>query len=191
MLPAIYGGSVNREPEQTMMDATTRGFTLIELMVTLAIATILLTIAVPNFVVFVQNNRLTSQANDLVTALNYARSEAIKGGAPVTVCGRASNTACGGATTWDAGYLVYADTNRNGAPDAGEILQVRQQLEGGNSLRAGASTQITYQSSGFRSDGNGPDTFSLYDSRGVGSGRAVCVNTQGRTLVIPGSAACP
>ncbi len=172
--------------------ATTRGFTLIELLVTLTIATILLTVAVPNFVTFVQNNRLTSQANDLVTAFNYARSEAIKGAVPVTVCSRASNTACAGTTTWDAGYLVYVDTNRNGAPDAGEIMQVREQLEGSNSLRAGASTQITYQSSGFRSDGNGNDTFNLCDTRGAApNGRSINVNAQGRASVSTGAAACP
>jgi len=172
--------------------AEPRGFTLIELLVTLSIAAILLTVAVPNFIMFVQNTRLTSQANDLVTALNYARSEAIKRGVRITVCGRASNTACAGTTNWDSGVLVFVDVDGDGTVGAGEtVLQVRQTLEGGNTLRAGASTHITYQSSGFRSDPGGNDIFSLCDSRGALSGRSIAINPQGRVTTTLGAAVCP
>ena len=81
------------------------GLTLIELLVTIAILAILLAIAVPNFIKFLQNSRLVGQTKDLVTALNYARSEAIKRGVRVSVCSRLDNTTCSGATVvnWDAG----------------------------------------------------------------------------------------
>lgn len=171
----------------------TRGFTLIELLVTLSIAAILVTVAVPNFITFVQNNRLTSQANDLVTALNSARSEAINRGTRITVCSRATDTSCSGTTTWDTGLLVFADLNGDGVVDPGElpVLRVRQALEGGNALRAGASSHITYQSSGFRSDPGGNDVFSLCDTRGAASGRSITVNQQGRAVATTGAAACP
>jgi type IV fimbrial biogenesis protein FimT len=64
---------------------TIRGFTLVELMITLAVAAVLLTVAVPSFQAVFQNNRLVSQVNELVTAINLARNEAIKRGVNVTL----------------------------------------------------------------------------------------------------------
>lgn len=61
------------------------GFTLIELMVTISIAAILLAIGIPSFQAIFENNRLATQANELITAVNLARSEAIKRGADVTI----------------------------------------------------------------------------------------------------------
>ena len=62
-----------------------RGFTLLELMVTVAVLAILATVGIPSFVDLVQNNRVTTQANELVTALNVARTEAVKRGRSVQV----------------------------------------------------------------------------------------------------------
>lgn len=171
------------------------GFTLIELMVTLSVAAILLAVAVPNFVTFVQNNRLATQANDLVTMLNYARSEAIKRGARVTVCSSTAGNACAGSTTWDTGLLVFADADGDGVVDGGEtVLQVRQGLEGSNSLRSSTLTRVTYQASGFLFGFGANGTFKLCDARGTASARAIVVSNQGRvrtnTLAAEGFA-CP
>ena len=62
-----------------------RGFTLLELMVTVAVAAILTTVAVPGFRDLIQNNRVTTQTNELVTALNFARTEAVKRGRNIEV----------------------------------------------------------------------------------------------------------
>lgn len=61
------------------------GFTLLELMVTIAVLAIITTLGVPSFRELIQNNRVTTQANELVTALNFARAEAVKRGRPVGV----------------------------------------------------------------------------------------------------------
>lgn len=63
-----------------------RGFTLIELMITIAVASILLAVAVPSFNQLIVTNRLTTQANEVVAALNFARSEAIKRNTRVSFC---------------------------------------------------------------------------------------------------------
>lgn len=166
------------------------GFTLIELLVTLSIAAILLTVAVPNFITFVQNNHLATQANEFVTMLNYARSEAVKRNQRITVCSRSTDTSCAGTTNWDSGLIVFVDTNGDGVVDGGEdVLQVRQGLEGGNTLRAGARTRVTYQSTGFSPGFN--DTFRLCDSRGTASARAIVVSMQGRVSTSIGTAQCP
>lgn len=159
-----------------------RGFTLIELLVTLAIAAILLGVAVPNFVTFIQNNRLATQANDLVTMLNYARSEAVKRNQTITVCSSTDGTSCAGSTTWDGGLIVFVDSNGDGAVDGGEdVMQVRPAMEGGNTLRAGAQPRFTYQANGFLASNN--DVFRLCDTRGTASGREINVSLQGRVSI--------
>jgi type IV fimbrial biogenesis protein FimT len=62
-----------------------RGFTLLELMVTVAVLAILVTVGVPSFRTLIQNNRVTTQTNELVTALNVGRTEAVKRGRNVQV----------------------------------------------------------------------------------------------------------
>ena len=172
--------------------AATRGFTLIELLVTLSIAAILLAVAVPNFITFVQNNRLASQANDLITMMNYARSEAVKRNQQITVCSRATDTSCSGTANWDTGSLVFADNDGDGIADPGEeVLQVRQPLENGNTLRATARTNIPYQANGFLAVAGANETFRLCDTRGIASGRAIDVSMQGRVSTTVGTLQCP
>lgn len=175
---------------RTLPGQAVGGFTLIELLVTLSIAVVLMTLAVPSFLDFIRNNRLTAQANDLVLALAYAKSEAVKRGVRVTVCSRASDTTCAGSTTWDDGWLVFVDTNGNGTADMGEeIRQVRGPLEGGNTLRAGARTRVTFQATGFSPGFN--DTFRLCDARGTADARQIVLSAQGRVTTTIGTTACP
>lgn len=74
------------------------GFTLVELLVTIGVASILLAIAVPSFNQLMVANRLTTQANDFVSAINFARSEAIKRNTSVSLCRVSSATATTCAT---------------------------------------------------------------------------------------------
>lgn len=91
------------------------GFTVLELMIVIALLAIVTVIAVPNFRTAIQNNRITAQTNDLVTAFQLARSEAVKRGRPVTVCAsdvidaEDNGTAPTCDNDWSEGWMVVLD----------------------------------------------------------------------------------
>jgi len=96
------------------------GFNLIELMLSITVLGVLLGIGVPSFTEMIRNNRLVEQTNSMITALNYARSEALKRGFRVSVCPSAG-TACSGGTDWNAGILVFTDdTGTTGTLDVSD-----------------------------------------------------------------------
>ncbi|CAM0998289.1 Type II secretion system protein H [Rhodanobacter sp. Root179] len=100
-----------------------RGFTLVELMVTMTIALVLIMIAVPSFKNIILQNKLTTAANEVVGAINVARMEAIKRNASTQLCGSASNgTDTLGSACKQAGE-VYALSN-------GVVTQVRAGTSG-------------------------------------------------------------
>ena len=80
-------------------------FTLVELLITLAIAAILLGLSIPSFTALISSNRLSSSANKWITTLNYARSEAIKRNQQVVVRKTSTN--------WEQGWQVFVDIDRS------------------------------------------------------------------------------
>ena len=89
------------------------GFTLIELMITLAIVGILLTVGVPSLKTFMQGNQLIAAANELVSALHIARSEAIKLNSRVSICESSNGTSCSNTGSWKNGWIVFVDFDGN------------------------------------------------------------------------------
>ena len=86
-----------------------RGLTLMELLVTLSIAGVLMSVAVPSFTWMVRNNRMAAQVNEFMNSLSRARNEAMKAGVSVTVCRSADQVTCGGGAGWEAGWLMYPE----------------------------------------------------------------------------------
>ncbi len=171
------------------------GFTLIELLVTLSVAGILLAIAVPNFQTFMLNSRITAQANEFLTALNYARSEAVKRGVTVTVCSSSSPATCAASTNWAQGWMVFVDANSDGVFTAGTDISIRvwPALHAGSTLTAAALTSTTFNSSGFARVGttNFGGIFRLCDNRPPVFGRAITLTNSGRASISLGTSSCP
>ncbi|SDO80426.1 GspH/FimT family pseudopilin [Pseudomonas jinjuensis] len=89
-----------------MTNLNERGFTIIELMVTLAVAAILLSIAVPNFSDMTLGSKLGASANSLVSGARVARSEAIKRNAVVSLCASSDGATCSSSADWEDGWIV-------------------------------------------------------------------------------------
>lgn len=87
------------------------GFTIIELMIAVAVASILLAVAVPSFNQMVVSGRLTAQSNEMIAAISLARSEAIKRNASVTLCRAAANaTTCSTAAGVWQNWIIRVGT---------------------------------------------------------------------------------
>lgn len=130
------------------------GFTLYELLITVAIVAMVLAFGVPNFNAFTQNSRMTATANDMHAAFQMARSEAARSRSNVTICASAdpfgAGSTCDG--TWDQGYIVFidgdADQNRFGAGET--VLRAHGPAREGVNLRiANNSTYFMYATTGL------------------------------------------
>lgn len=159
-----------------------RGVTLIELMVTLGVIAILATFGVPSFQNHLKDNRRTTQVNELVGALNLARSEATKGNGTVAFCPSADGATCSGGN-YDTGWIVFINSDGDTPPavDGGSERILRSHAgtsNAGTSLRAtaGAASGVNFLASGR------PATFgdiTYCDDRGAGHARAVVLNLVG------------
>ena len=98
------------------------GWTLVEILIVLMVASLLVTVAAPQYGDWVAKYRLANVAQQLAASMNLARAEAIKRGARVNLCPSADGRHCDGGAGWEGGWLVFADINRNGEVDEDEPL---------------------------------------------------------------------
>ena len=167
------------------------GFTLIELLVTVAVLSILLLVGVPEYRRMTENNRQVAAINTMVGDLNLARTEAVKRGRTVTLCGSTDDASCD-TTNWESGWLVFVDANGDRVVDAGDILISRSTgLPTGLTLRGikfANADFIQYQPSGGMV-GDDDGTFVVCDEQkpnetsNVPRARAVNVTPLGRISV--------
>ena len=155
------------------------GFTLLELIVTVALIAIVTAIAVPGMRAFSQNDRLITNINTLIGHLAYARSEAVKRSQQVSICVSNNTTGCTGGN-WQDGWIVYIDADGNNSHSAGEeILRVNQAFAVTNTVTTTIGNQITYDYRGFASAGAGGSLL-LCDGRSGPYGKTVNISATGR-----------
>lgn len=168
------------------------GFTLIELVVTLAVAAILTTIAVPSFRGFVESNRLTAVTNDLIADFQLARSEALKRSANTIICKSADGASCTAAGTWNSGWIVFADIDGSGTwtQTAGKedvMVRTHQSLPVGTTLAASPAAIVTFDRQGLLTPlGTGAGAYTICNSQ-LGKSRVVNLNSTGRTNLAEGT----
>jgi type IV fimbrial biogenesis protein FimT len=144
-----------------------RGFTLIELIMTMTVAAILLAIGVPSFLYVTSSNRATSEINGLLGDLQFARGEAIKEGQTVTICSSTDGATCAGTTAWNNGWIVFSDTGLIGTVDGTDyVLKMQRTFSGTDALTSdNAITTVTFTREGFTSSlPTGGMTFTLHTS---------------------------
>jgi type IV fimbrial biogenesis protein FimT len=124
------------------------GFTLLELMVTLAIAAVLMMVSVPGLTTWRRNAELVSVTSTLVAAINTARGEAMKRGMNAMVVPAAGSY-------WNSGWRVFVDINRDNAWDADDMLVSQQEplsssiLVTGTQSASGSSPYVLFDASGY------------------------------------------
>jgi len=150
-----------------------KGFTLVELAVTIAVLCIVLSIATVSFKDMIWSNQVNTAANDFITALSFARSEAVTRGQVVTVCRSTNADIADNAATpvpscntdagsgWETGYIVFIDSNGDGLRETGdELLRVFPGADGNVTLvgNANVDDNISYAGTGFFPPGVGNGT---------------------------------
>ena len=91
------------------------GFTLIEALITISIASILASIAIPSFTKMIESNRISAASNDFLSALMYARSEAAKRSMSVSVCTSNDGASCNSSLNdYAAGWIIFTDCDDSG-----------------------------------------------------------------------------
>lgn len=173
------------------------GYTLIELMAVLAIASTLLVVAIPMFRTQVQNSRMSAAATDLLGTFMFAKAEAIGRRDPVTVC--ISNENADGCATngqWEDGWLTFVESDANGTDgtiNSGEqIIQIHPALTEGLTVRTLAGetgddsleNRVTYEPNG-RTNLSGTKRLIICNSLGYGVPvRVLIVSMLGKASIL-------
>jgi type IV fimbrial biogenesis protein FimT len=176
------------------------GISIIELVVSLAVVSILATAGVPAFSNFIQSNRLNESSFDMLATINLARTEAVKRRTRVVLCRSADPTlptpSCGGsANTWTTGWLVFASGDNNNTYEAGTDTVLGIGLLDSSNVTIitnnTSNSNLEYNSDGTTNESGGTARFAVCDKRGGAYGRQINVPPHGRPRFVKGNSANP
>jgi type IV fimbrial biogenesis protein FimT len=161
-----------------------RGFSIIEVMIVLVIASILVAVAGPGFQDLMGNNRTISEVYTLRATLNHARSEALARRAPVVVCPTTDGLACADSDDWSTGYMAFVDTDNDNAADQDdpdeEIIQFETGLSSVDLAFNNAQRRVRFGTQGAALGFEG--TFVFCDERGAEHARGLIINPVGTVV---------
>lgn len=162
-----------------------KGFTLIELMVTVVVMAVVAAIAFPSFQNTIRSSRVATAHNELIGLVSLARSDAIRNNQGGGICGSSNGTACDGQ--WARGMLAFSDSNGDGAFSTGEPV-LRYSAVGTTMLVTGPSGLIAFDARGRRRSGTNqavtlrPATCGTQELQ-----RTVTVNASGQVTTVKGA----
>jgi type IV fimbrial biogenesis protein FimT len=165
-----------------------QGFTLVELLMALAVMAILVMFAVPSFNSLMDSSKLTAASNALLSSMHLARSEAIKRGGRVVLCKTFDGVVCAERGGWEQGWMVFHDSNNNGERDSNEVVVQRIQPLSASLRLTGNSTVARYVSfistGGTRQVGGGFQAGTLtVCNQSAREARQIVLNAVGRPRV--------
>ncbi len=160
---------------------------------------ILVTVAIPAYSNMLTSHRLATQSNTFLSALHFARSEAIKRNGRVVVCKSSSGEACAAGGGWEQGWMVFDDANNNASLDAGENLLRRGQALAEGFVMAGnapVAAYVSYTPLGLTKKTSGAfqaGTITLCQSAASGGdARQIVISITGRPRINKATAkSCP
>lgn len=167
------------------------GFSIVELLVALAILALLATLAGPGFVSALNRYKIGAMRDELIASMQLAKAEALRRGIPVyllrtTGCGNPINS----ADDWSCGWEVFVDSNDNGNKNAGEpVLQVVTVPHGFAIVHTGLGSKLKFDLWGMTGVGH---AFVLAPPEGPSSATAatLCINRGERIRQVEGAAKC-
>lgn len=126
------------------------GFTLLEVLITLAVAAILLGIAVPSYRSVVARNSIAANVNDFVAGLNFSRSEAVTRGRKIQICSSGNQQTCSGTPDWSNGWVIYVDDGTSDPKPTDETrLRVKGPSGSGFTITTTSAKSLSFNSNGF------------------------------------------
>lgn len=167
-----------------------RGFTLYELLITLVMIGIVISIGVPNLSAFTQNSRITGTANDLHSSFHLARSEAARSKDNITICASTNSMDAGANCSGDFndGWIIFIDTNgdidRSGADE--NVIRAHPPVPDELTITADdAATYFSFSPAGLgRGDVDGPSLVRARICDGRGNDHGPGGNSTARILVV-------